>query len=59
MTSFWLTNDDNTRALSGRAMRPIIHRLPGPPANSNIPWGLTTRLHADNERFPMRSKSTS
>lgn len=49
MTSFWLTNRDNTGAVIARARGPIIHGPLGPPTAMYIPLGVKTRLHANNE----------
>jgi hypothetical protein len=48
-TSFWLTNHDNTSAPIKRARRPINRASFGAPTMINIPLGISTRLHADNE----------
>ena len=49
MTSFWLTNHDNTGAAIALTKGRIIHRPVGPPTATYIPVGFKTRLHADNE----------
>ena len=50
---------DDRSIAAGRAIRPRSHRLPGPPAPTYIPSGLSTRLHAVSGWLPARSKNTS
>ena len=59
VTSFWLTNHDNTSATIKRAKRPIIPRPVRSPTMTNIPLGFKTRTEADNEWFPMQSNKRS
>ena len=56
VTSFWLTNHDNTSAVIKRAKTPEIPRPLRSPTMMYIPLGFNTPVHADNEWFPTQSK---